>query len=87
MDGRPYSAVRCVIISALIFGILPSIEAIGVALTNMIAAVIALIGFGYRSCFHLAKTALTCYRMVQICIRYGPQLRAWSSIQHTDGLQ
>ncbi|KZS89843.1 MFS general substrate transporter [Sistotremastrum niveocremeum HHB9708] len=62
------NAVRSIIVSAAIFGILPTIEAIGVLWTNVLASCLAWIAFG----------------LIYVCIRYGPYLRAWSSVKHTD---
>ncbi|KZS89833.1 MFS general substrate transporter [Sistotremastrum niveocremeum HHB9708] len=62
-------AIRNGLVSTVILGVLPAIETIGVLWTNGIAAILGWIGFG----------------LIVVCIRYGARMRAWSSIQHTDG--
>lgn len=46
------SALRAVILSVAVAGILPSIETFGVAMTNLISASLAWIGFVYVDFLH-----------------------------------
>ncbi|KZT41075.1 MFS general substrate transporter [Sistotremastrum suecicum HHB10207 ss-3] len=61
-------AVRNILVAFAVVGALPCIETFGILFTNTMASVLGWIGFAF----------------IAICIRYGPQLRAWSSISHTD---
>ncbi|KAG2154020.1 major facilitator superfamily domain-containing protein [Suillus clintonianus] len=61
------SAFRAIILAPVTAAVLPSIETLGVAATNGIATVIALLGYG----------------LVALTIRYGDRMRAWVDVGYT----
>jgi len=73
------------ILSLSVAGILPTIEAYGVLLTNTISAILAWGAFGYvpyftQSCFVAGRVMISCVfdfgRLLWFTIRYGDRLRA-----------
>jgi len=61
------TAFRAIILVPVTAAVLPSIETFGVAVTNGVATVIALLGYG----------------LIALTIRYGDRMRAWMDVGYT----
>jgi hypothetical protein len=79
----PVRASRSLILSAVTALVIPSIERVGVAWTDIIAAVLAVIGQGWVSLFHrkiwdadMEPLQIFFRRIVFLTIRYGDRMRA-----------